>query len=131
SPRWVRRKRGPAAGRSQQRPKSPALRACKARAWLPVLGSWRAEHVEHAGALRTGTHGMGDVARGAPEVPLLYGDLLTVLHTHGGALQKHAPLLFGVLVQHALSVGGQAHDREHRLLAGKNPRRHAGTKLAE
>jgi len=35
------------------------------------------------------------------------------------------------MVQAALGVRGQAHDREHRLLAGKNPRRHAGTKFAE
>src|SRR5437016_5290811 len=107
------------------------LRACKARAPLPVLRSWRAKHVEHAGTFRTGAHSVGDVARGTPKIALLYGYLLTILNAHSRAFQKHAPLFFGVMVQDALCVQRQSHDREHRLLAGKDPRRHAGSKFAE
>ncbi len=85
------------------------LRACKTRAGLPVLRSWRAKHVEHAGTFRTGAHGVRDVARGAPKIALLYGYLLTILNAYSRAFQKHAPLLFGVMVQHALGVWPHAH----------------------
>src|SRR5262249_36759801 len=108
-----------------------SLRACKARPRPSVLRPGRAKHVEHAGTFGTSTHRVGDVARCAPKVALLYRYFLAVLKAHSRAFQKHSPLLLRVMVQDALCVRRQSHDREHRLLARKDPRRHAGSKFAE
>jgi hypothetical protein len=80
--------------------------SCKSRARLPVLRSWMAKRVEHAGTFRTGAHRVGDVARGAPKITFLYGYFLVTLNAHSRAFQKHAPLLFGVMVQGAFGVRG-------------------------
>src|SRR5262245_53506072 len=68
---------------------------------------------------------------GEPKVALLYGYLLTILNADRRAVQKHAPPLVGEMGRAALGVRCHVHDREHRLVAGKNPGSHAGTKFSE
>src|SRR5262249_36848993 len=84
--------------------RNPSGRRAKARARLPVLRSWRAKQVEHAGSFRTGAQSVDDVARGTPKIAFLYWYLLTILNAHSRAFQKHAPLLFGVMMRDALGV---------------------------
>jgi hypothetical protein len=91
----------------------------------------RAEDIENAGAIRSGPHGVRDVARRAPEVTCLDRDLLAALNAHGRAFKQDAPLLFGVVVHDAFGVRRDGHHRQHRLLAGKDMRGEPRRKLAE
>lgn len=78
-----------------------------------------------------GAHGVRHITRRAPEVAFLHGNLLITLDADGGAVEQHAPLLLGMMVQRALRMRRQRHHRQHRLLAGEDARGHPCRELAK
>ena len=72
---------------------------------------------------------MFDPTRRSPEVALLERHVDAILNPHTAALQTHSPLLLGMRMDSAGCIRLAAHQRQHRLLAGKNAGRNPLGKL--